>query len=150
MRGCFFSRLRRSCLRPSAKDESACGRRSSSSDARKNLWYPGYETLSYLRDLEYRLRQKANVNLYHVPKFSLYLSAPKLVALRKFYSIIIVLDCFYLFIFCFEKFWTWIWRLEMTKNLSIVSVNWTTQTWHANEKQGLTTDFLDTPSEWKI
>ena len=54
--------------------------------------------------LEYRLRQKANVNLYHVPKFSLYFSTPKLVALRKFCPIIIVLDCFYLFIFSFEKF----------------------------------------------
>ena len=37
----FFLRLRRSCLRPKAEDESACGRRSFSSHARKNLWYPG-------------------------------------------------------------------------------------------------------------
>ena len=36
----FFSRLRRWCLRPLAEDVSACGRRSSSSHARKNLWYP--------------------------------------------------------------------------------------------------------------
>ena len=70
----------------------------------KKPLYPGYETLGYLRDLEYRLRQKANVNLYRVSKFSLYFSTPKLVALRKFCSIIIVLDCFYLFIFYFEKF----------------------------------------------
>ena len=35
-------KLRRSCLRPNAEDVSACGRRSSSSHARKNLWYPGY------------------------------------------------------------------------------------------------------------
>ena len=87
--------LAASPLVSSAKDDSACGRRSSSSDARKKLWYPGYETLSYLRDLEYRLRQKANVNLYHVSKFSLYFSTPKLEALRKFCSIIIVLDCFF-------------------------------------------------------
>ena len=91
--------LAASPLVSSAKDESGCGRRSSSSDARKNLWYPGYETLSYLRELGCRLRQKANVNLYHVSKFALYFSTPKLVALRKFCSIIIVLDCFYLFIF---------------------------------------------------
>ena len=35
----FFSR--RSCLRPKAEDVSACGRRSSSSLEKKNLWYPG-------------------------------------------------------------------------------------------------------------
>ena len=98
------------CVRPKAEDGSACGRWSYSSHARKNLWYPGYETLGYLRDLEYRLRQKANVNLYRVSKFSLYFSTPKLVALRKFCSILIVLDCFYLFIFYFEKYWTRIWR----------------------------------------
>ena len=35
-------KLRRSCLWPNAEDMSACGRRSSSSHARKNLWYPRY------------------------------------------------------------------------------------------------------------
>ena len=35
-------KLRRSCLQLLAEDVSACRRRTSSSHARKNLWYPGY------------------------------------------------------------------------------------------------------------
>ena len=38
----FRSSLKKcSCLRPKAEDKSACGRQSSSSHVRKNLWYPG-------------------------------------------------------------------------------------------------------------
>ena len=50
------------------------------------------------------LTAKGKREFVHVSKFSLYFSTPKLVAVRKFCSIIIVLDCFYLFIFYFEKF----------------------------------------------
>ena len=35
-------KLRHPCLRPSVEDVSACGQRSCSSHARKNLWYSGY------------------------------------------------------------------------------------------------------------
>ena len=52
-------------------------------------------------------------NVYHVTKFPLYLSftvhisTPKLVVSRNFFiHIRIVLSCFYLLIFCFEKFST--------------------------------------------
>ena len=41
----------------------------------------------------------------------LIISTPKLVISRNFSSIRIVLSCFYLLIFYFEKFSTWIWRL---------------------------------------
>ena len=40
-RSSLKKRLPCSCLLPKAEDVSACGRRSSSSHARKNLWYPG-------------------------------------------------------------------------------------------------------------
>ena len=42
------------------------------------------------------------------------ISTHKLVASRNFLSITIVLSCFYLLIFYFEKFSTWIWRLPFT------------------------------------
>ena len=55
-----------------------------------------------------RLSITANANLYHVNKFSLYLSfiisTHKLVVLRNFSSIRIVLSCFYLLIFDVKKF----------------------------------------------
>ena len=42
-------------------------------------------------------------------------STPKLiVVLYNFLSLRIVLSCFYLLIFCFEKFSSWIWRLPYT------------------------------------
>ena len=40
------------------------------------------------------------------------ISTRKLVVSRNFLSIRIVLSCFYLLIFYFEKFWTWIWPLS--------------------------------------
>ena len=43
----------------------------------------------------------------------LIISTPKLVISRNFSSIRIVLSCFYLLIFYFEKFSTWIWRLPL-------------------------------------
>ena len=50
--------LRRSCLLPKAEDVSACGRRSSSSHARKNLWYPGQGNLSLKKILREVIRKK--------------------------------------------------------------------------------------------
>ena len=42
------------------------------------------------------------------------ISRPKLAVSRSFLCIRIVLSCFYLLIFSFEKFSTWIWRLPFT------------------------------------
>ena len=71
----------------------------------------------YWRGLASRLRQTANVKLYHVIKFPLYLrlrfiiSTHNLVVSRNFLSTRIVLSCFYLLIFYFKKFLPWIKRL---------------------------------------
>ena len=74
------------------------------------------------------LWQTANVNLYHLIKFSLYLSFTvhylykKVSCFMPVLSITIVLNSFYMLIFCFEKFSSRIWRLlfavSMTLNLS--------------------------------
>ena len=48
----------------------------------------------------------------------LIISTPKLVISRNFSSIRIVLSCFYLLIFYFEKFSTWIWRLPYKWSLN--------------------------------
>ena len=64
-------------------------------------------------------RQTANANLYHVTIFLIcrlpfIISTHKLAVSRNLLSIGIVLSSFYLLIFYFEKFSTWIWRLLFT------------------------------------
>ena len=49
------------------------------------------------------------------------ISASKLVVLRNFLSIRIVLSCIYLPVFYFKKFSTWIWRLPFTWSLNSLS-----------------------------
>ena len=77
---------------------------------------------------ESRLWKTANENLYHLIKFSLYLSFTvhylykEVSCFLPVLYIRIVLSCFYLLIFYFEKFSSWIWHLlfavSMTLNLS--------------------------------
>ena len=74
---------------------------------------------------------KRQRNLYHVTKFSVFLSFTfhyfytKISWFTGVLSVRFVLGCFYLLIFYFEKFSTWIWRLpfavKVTLNLSIIS-----------------------------
>ena len=66
--------------------------------------------------------QTANANLYHVTMFLIcrlpfIISTQKLAVSRNFLSIRIVLSSFYLLIFYFEKFSTWIWRLPFAMYL---------------------------------
>ena len=77
---------------------------------------------------ESRLWKTANENLYHLIKFSLYLSFTvhylykEVSCFLPVLYIRIVLSCFHLLIFYFEKFSSWIWHLlfavSMTLNLS--------------------------------
>ena len=81
------------------------------------LW--GHLFLFYYlqRDYYSRLHQMANVNLYHVTKFSpyflftFYFFDTKISSFMPVFSIRIILDCFYLLIFYSEKFSTWIWSM---------------------------------------
>ena len=72
-----------------------------------------------------RLRQTANVNLYHVTKFSPYFSFTVYCFYTKISSFMpvlskrIVLDCFYLLIFYFEKFSTDVCRLPCAVNVNL-------------------------------
>ena len=68
------------------------------------------------------LRQTANVNLYHVTKFSIYLSFTvhynntKIGRFTPILSVRIVLSCFYQHIAHFKNFSTWISRLPFAVN----------------------------------
>ena len=72
-----------------------------------------------------RLRQTANVNLYHVTKFPPYFSFTvycfytKISRFMLVLSTRIVLDCFYLLIFYFEKFSTDVYRLPYAVNVNL-------------------------------
>ena len=72
------------------------------------------------RDYYSRLHQMANVNLYHVTKFSpyflftFYFLYTKISSFMPVFSIRIILDCFYLLIFYSEKFSIWIWCVPFT------------------------------------
>ena len=72
-----------------------------------------------------RLRQTANVNLYHVTKFIPYFSFTvycfytKIDRFMPVLSKRIVLDCFYLLIFYFEKFSTAVCRLPCAVNVNL-------------------------------
>ena len=71
------------------------------------------------------LRQTADVNLYHVTKFStyspfiLYCFYTKISSFMPDITIGIVWDCFYLLIFYSEKFSTWVWRLQFEVNVNL-------------------------------
>ena len=71
------------------------------------------------------LRQTADVNLYHVTKFStyspfsLYCFYTKISSFMPDITIGIVWDCFYLLIFYSEKFSTWVWRLQFAVNVNL-------------------------------
>ena len=60
--------------------------------------------------------------------YTVFFSTHELVVSPNFLSIRIVLSCFYLLIFYFEKFSTWIWRLPFAVYLktvnSLLSHNW--------------------------
>ena len=91
--------------------------------------------LHYQRDYESRSRQTANVNLYRVTKFLLNLCFtvhyfyPKISSFTLVCFVTIVLDCFQLHVFCFEKFSTCHesdilpFAVNVTLDLSIVSSN---------------------------
>ena len=77
------------------------------------------------RDWDSRLRQTADVNLYHLTKFSPYFSFTlycfytKISSFMPVSTIGIVRDCFYLLIFYSEKFSTWVWRLPFAVNVNL-------------------------------
>ena len=81
-----------------------------------------------------RLRQTANVNLYHVTNFSLYFSFTInyiIINISSFtpgLSKRIVLDCFYLLIFHFKTFSTSIWPLPFALNMTLSLWTWTSRT----------------------
>ena len=82
-----------------------------------------FENFVYLmRDLESRIRQTANVNLYHVTNFPLTLRFTvhylylKISSFALVLSIKIGLNCFYLHVVYIEKLSTWIWRLPFAVN----------------------------------
>ena len=81
--------------------------------------------LNRQRDKDSRLRQTANVNLYHVTKFSPYFSFTVYCFYTKISSFMpvlskrIVLDCFYLLIFYFEKFSTDVCHLPCAVNVNL-------------------------------
>ena len=84
-----------------------------------------------------RLRQTANVNLYHVTKFSPYFSFTVYCFYTKISSFMpvlskrIVLDCFYLLIFYFEKFSTDVCRLPCAVNVNLnLSINFSLPSLH--------------------
>ena len=74
----------------------------------------------------------ADVNLYHVTKFSPYFPFTLYYFYTKRSSFIPVLtiwifrDCFYLLIFYSEKFSTWVWRLPfaVNVNLNLSNLSW--------------------------
>ena len=75
--------------------------------------------------LDSLLRQTANVNLQHVTKFSPYFSFTvycfytKIDSFMPVLSLRIVLDCFYVLIFYFEKFSTHVCRLPYAANVNL-------------------------------
>ena len=74
---------------------------------------------------ESRLWKTANENSYHLIKFSLYLSFTvhylykKVSCFLPVLYIRIVLSCFYLLIFYFEKFSSWIWHLLFAVSMTL-------------------------------
>ena len=82
----------------------------------------------YQRDKDSGLRQTANVNLYHLTKFSpnlpctVYYLYTKISAFTPVLSIRIVLDSFYLLIFYSEKFSTLICRLPFAVIVTLKSL----------------------------
>ena len=77
------------------------------------------------RDKDSRLRQTANMNLYHVTKFSPYFSFSVYcfyIKIKRFMPVLpisIVLDCFYLLIFHSEKFSTDVCCLPFAVNVNL-------------------------------
>ena len=71
------------------------------------------------------LRQTANMNMYHVTKFSLYFSLTVhyfITNISSFPPVLskrIVLDCIYLLSFYFKNFSTSIWRLPFPVNVTL-------------------------------
>ena len=81
---------------------------------------------SLIKRLRSRLRQTANVNLYHVIKFSTYFSFTGAYCfytkMSTFMPVLckrIVLDCFYVLIFYSEKFSTDVCRLPYAVNMNL-------------------------------
>ena len=85
------------------------------------------------REITFHVYSKtADVNLYHVTKFSpyfpftLYCFYTKISSFMPVLTIGIVRDCFYLLIFYSEKFSTWVWRLPfaVNVNLNLSNLSW--------------------------
>ena len=82
-----------------------------------------HEALKRLERLRFTFT--ANVNLYHVTKFSpnrsllFIISTNKISSFTPVLYVTIVLNSFYLLIFYSEKFSTWIWRFPFSINLNV-------------------------------